>query len=482
MFFCAILAFPYTPFFTNFMKNIISSFFSLVILTVLATPAFADIIYVATNGDGSGGTSWATAYKTVGKAIDFAVSGDEIWIKAGTYKEGSQLKMKNDVKIRGGFAGTEASVEERIVGQNETILDGNNTHRVIYNDFPSASPLTAGAVLDSLTIANGKALSTNGGGMYNSYASPTVTNCTFSGNRASSSGAGMYNISSSPIVANCTFSGNTDSYYGGGMYNYYASPTVINCTFSGNVAHSDGGGMFNYSCSPTLTNCTFSGNTASYNGGGMSNYYASPTVTNCTFSGNVASYGGGMHNYLNSSPKITNCILWDNTGGEIYNDGSSPVVSYCVVKGDYTGTGNVSTDPLLASIGNYGGAVETMPVLTGSSARAAGATQAQVPSGVSIPTTDAIGQVRNTTKACTIGAVEYFAVTAVTLSFSGNGATGGTAPSAISGRSGITVTLPGTGTLVKTDYTLAGWNTNATGTGTNYAAGAAYTIDRKSVV
>ncbi|MHC4537653.1 MAG: hypothetical protein ACYS6K_27280, partial [Planctomycetota bacterium] len=38
-------------------------------------------------------------------------------------------------------------------------------------------------------------------------------------------------------------SGNAD--YGGGMYNDNASPTVTNCTFSGNYAGYLGGGMYN---------------------------------------------------------------------------------------------------------------------------------------------------------------------------------------------------------------------------------------------
>ena len=59
-----------------------------------------------------------------------------------------------------------------------------------------------------------------------------------------SEAAGCTTLSSSPTLTNCTFSGNSaDS--GGGMYNYDgSSPTLTNCTFSGNSADS-GGGMYN---------------------------------------------------------------------------------------------------------------------------------------------------------------------------------------------------------------------------------------------
>ena len=71
----------------------------------------------------------------------------------------------------------------------------------------------------------------------------------------------MFNeLSSSPTVANCTFSGNSAAHYGGGMYNAGSSPTVTNCTFSGNSASHDGGGMFNHAgSSPDVTNCIFWG-------------------------------------------------------------------------------------------------------------------------------------------------------------------------------------------------------------------------------
>ena len=60
----------------------------------------------------------------------------------------------------------------------------------------------------------------------------------------------------------------------------------------------------------------------------------------------------------------------------------------------------------------------------------------------------------------------------VTVSFNGNGATSGTAPGAQSGAGGVSLTLPGPGTLAKTGYTFAGWNTNTAGTGTTYPVGA----------
>jgi len=62
----------------------------------------------------------------------------------------------------------------------------------------------------------------------------------------------------------------------------------------------------------------------------------------------------------------------------------------------------------------------------------------------------------------------------LTISYSGNTNTGGAAPGAQSYYvGGPNLTIAGnTGELVKTGYTLAGWNTAANGSGTNYALGA----------
>lgn len=64
------------------------------------------------------------------------------------------------------------------------------------------------------------------------------------------------------------------------------------------------------------------------------------------------------------------------------------------------------------------------------------------------------------------------------LTYDGNGATSGAAPSdSAQYQSGDVVTVSGnTGGLEKTGYTFSGWNTAADGSGTDYAPGASYTI------
>jgi parallel beta-helix repeat protein len=322
------------------MKKLVLSVVVVGFTCLFTSAALGDIIQVPTQ------------YPTIQAGIDAASSGDTVEVAPGTYYE--NITMKSGVMIQGAGAGDDPSIH--------SIIDGGGTGSVV-----TASGVGSEATLDGFTITNGGG--TIGGGMHNESSSPTVSNCTFSGNSADYYGGGMHNESSSPTVTNCAFSGNSADYYGGGMSNSSSSPTVTNCTFSGNSATYNsggmsnwgsssptvtnctfsgnsadfGGGMYNDSSSPTVSNCTFSGNSAGQQGSGMYNNTSSPTVTNCTFSGNSADYyGGGMSNSSSSSPTVTNCTFSGNSasayaGGGMYNNTSSPTVTNCTFSGNSAG-------------------------------------------------------------------------------------------------------------------------------------------------
>ncbi|MCB0520249.1 MAG: hypothetical protein H6577_28315 [Lewinellaceae bacterium] len=328
-----------------------------------------NVLYVNDNASGANdGTSWTDAYNDLQDALTEAsncANITQIWVAAGTYKPTSgtdrtiSFAMQNDLAVYGGFDGTETMLGERDWVANVTTLSGDigttgdnsdNSYHVISNDN---NGLNGTALLDGFTVTAGKAdgFPLNGGGMYNDNSSPTVTNCSFSGNEAGSNGGGMSNNNSSPTMTSCSFSGNEAGLYGGGMQNNNnSSPTVTNCSFSGNEAGFNGGGMHNDNSSPTVINCSFSGNSTNNRGGGMYNVSSSsPTVINCSFSGNSTNLpGGGMVNDSQCSPTVTNCIFWGNST-EIANFASTPTVTYSIVQGGYTGTGNLDVDPLFVS-------------------------------------------------------------------------------------------------------------------------------------
>jgi hypothetical protein len=228
--------------------------------------------------------------------------------------------------IKGGYAGLgQPDPDARNIEVYETILsgdlDGNDRQNFRNNSENSYHVVTGSgtdttAVLDGFTItagnANGNQPHHEGGGMLNDSGSPTVTNCTFSGNSAEH-GGGMFNRNCTAVVTDCTFIGNSAQIDGGGMLNDIGSSTIVtNCTFTGNSADW-GGGMYNWSNSaPILTKCIFIENSAAW-GGGMCNRSCTPVVTDCIFASNSAEHGGGMFNEPNSNPIVTNCTFAGNS-------------------------------------------------------------------------------------------------------------------------------------------------------------------------
>ncbi|MBW8017328.1 MAG: hypothetical protein FVQ82_14195 [Planctomycetes bacterium] len=196
----------------------------------------------------SAGTITVNPGDSIQAAITASANGDTIIVSPGTYVE--NLNMNGKAITLRSTDPTNAAIV------TSTIIDGNSVGSVI----TCGSGETADTVIDGFVITNGAA--NVGGGMFNNFSSPTVSNCTFSGNTANVGGGGMCNgNNSSPTVSNCTFSGNTANYggggMGGGMWNTnFSSPTVSNCMFSGNTANL-GGGMFNSSSSPTVTDSYF---------------------------------------------------------------------------------------------------------------------------------------------------------------------------------------------------------------------------------
>jgi hypothetical protein len=401
--------------------------------------AAAGTIHVNVNASGSNnGTSWTNAYTSLQTAIAAAQSGDQIWVAAGIYKPTADLNrltsfsLKTGVAIYGGFAGGETSLNERDPETNITILSGDigspndisdNSYHVV-----NGSSTISSAILDGFTITGGNAngvssndlgggisiitgasptlvnlvISNNradvrGGGMFSGMGStPSLTRVVFSGNYAGQSGGGMYNINASPSLTNVTFTNNTSGDMGGGMYNTDGgTPHLTNVTFDGNSAVNAGGGMRNIVANPELTNVTFTGNGATF-GGGMQNLGSSPILTNVTFSANTA--GGAIYN-ASSNPIIRNSILYGNTGGEFVNNSSTPVVTYSIVQGGYSGTGNLGTDPLLNGLANNGGFTRTMSLGDGSPAINQG-------QNITCPPTDQRDIARPQAATCDIGAYE----------------------------------------------------------------------------
>ena len=304
-----------------------------------------------------------------------------------------------------------------------TITGGNSNDGGGVYIYEGAGIYNAGTVsMDTCTISNNATQSyAEGGGIHNT-GTLTVNNSTISGNSSQGDGGGISN-EGTLTVSNSTLSGNTAS-QGGALYDNGTS-TISNSTIFGNSAVNNGGGLQNEQQTMTIDNCLISGNSAGrFGGAGVYNYEGTVTITNSTISQNTttstgggiynqdtlllinstitdnsATDGGGIFNWSGSTVSLTNTIVAGNTATTAGPDVNGPYTSQGYnligqtdgstgwVGSDLTGTTASPLDAKLAPLGNYGGPTQTMPLLPGSPAIAAG-------TSTGAPTTDQRGLIR----------------------------------------------------------------------------------------
>ncbi len=342
-------------------------------------------IYVNINANGDNdGTSWENAYTTLHHALEVYEEGDEIWVATGTYLPQNPSTWTDDVKqtfyihqevkLYGGFAGTESTLSERDIDNNPTILSGDLNGDDIEDDFETnrednavnviyvENTVTSESVLDGFTIMNGHAdgdqtvvSDLRGGGIW-SYGAIQLQHCTFQQNYAGLFGAGVYyrdNAIDGAIINDCVFQHNTSFRNGGGMHasafdDATVSITVTNCLFSENKSES-GAGLNLFQSGATVTNCTFTNNESQVRGGGigLENYENNPNgylfevvIDSCIFDNNSAARGGGLGAW-NSGMLLTNStfinnqgistdVIDDPLGGGIFIDLREPTENYVV--------------------------------------------------------------------------------------------------------------------------------------------------------
>jgi hypothetical protein len=317
-------------------------------------PIYVDITATGNND----GTSWADAFTDFQDALDAYCNDAEIWVAKGDYlpteePDGFPTGIGNeryrafhlankDIKIYGGFIGTETLLNQRDWQANSTILNG---------DFNGDDVITGGGATLSITnngenayhvflgVGLSAATELDGFSIIEGNTNLDAASSTFAGiNIRFDRGGGIYLDASSPTLTNLTFSGNSAVQNGGAMHNSNnSSPIFTNVTFSANHSDNFGGAVSNRFSSPIFTNVVFSKNNANIQGGALYNSDASSTLTNVTFSANNADLGGAIRNFNNSSVNLTNALFYGNTAltdKDIGNFISTVTAAYCAFE-DY---------------------------------------------------------------------------------------------------------------------------------------------------
>lgn len=284
------------------------------------------IVYVRKGATGNG-TSWGDATGNLQGAIN-AEGTQKVFVAVGNYDTppfGNSFALKSNVAVYGGFdpdAGISKLDNIRIFPNAAssslgTILNGNDNRSVFQNIFTAASPLNHTAILDGFTITGGYT-TTNGGGMYNEYASPTLKNLVFRNNRAEF-GGGIYNKNSASEMNRIIITDNQVTWDGGGVYNNASSPAMADIEIKNNVANY-GGGVFNQnSASPVMVNTLITGNHSGNDAGGMYNDAGSlPVLINSTIAGNTGFAGSEAIYNRDASVLFKNSIVFGGISGADY--------------------------------------------------------------------------------------------------------------------------------------------------------------------
>jgi len=308
----------------------------------------ASVIHVSTGGsDSNNGSSWPLSKSTVQAAINSAVSGDEIWVAAGTYVQ--RITLKDGVKLYGGFAGVETLLDQRNSAVNVTILDGGQGGSVV----TVSAGTTPATLIDGFTIQHGTGTLINGnymgGGICCREGSLTISNNIITDNNVANNnsngyGGGIYCRDVLQYIIDNVISNNSVSMFGGGIYCHKCPVEIRGNRIENNTSPSYGGGILcgGDGCTQIIEDNLIKDNSGASVVGGIYAIYGSPIIRNNILEGNTSSeWIGGIYCYGSYSVVVNNLLI-NNIGAKC----GGICAGY-----DYS---TISNNTIIGSNGSYG--------------------------------------------------------------------------------------------------------------------------------
>lgn len=235
-----------------------------------------------------------------------------------------------------------------------TVLDGQflGTSVILMN-----SGVGSDVVIDGLTIQNGEAVgaagpAVRGGAIECELAGPTIRRCVLLNNHADSAGGALYVNGASPTLDDCTFTGN-DAAWGGAIYANNSTVNMTRCHFNSNDATNEGGACRLYTGTYTFEQCSFTDNTSVTFGGAIAvRNGAMWSAQQCWFDSNFSGdggangRGGAVFHEGSTAAWMENSIFWNNEatqwGASAYISGTTLTLRHTTHYGDVASGGAAS--------------------------------------------------------------------------------------------------------------------------------------------
>jgi predicted outer membrane repeat protein len=346
------------------------------------------------NFSGGGGGTGAAGVATVSGGVVTAVT---------ITNSGTGYTSPPTVTFVGGNPTTAATATATVVANQSanlnmtgTLVSGNTSTGTANGLGGGISNAGNGAVtITASTVVNNFAATTGGGfsDENNGLGTLNISGSIFRDNSAVGDGGGIFVSGPSATLTNTIVQGNTTNAGGGGLFASVPTLTVTSSTFSGNTASTNGGAIEldttgTGANGSSITNTTIAGNTALNNGGAANGggidapaaFTSTVTLLNDTINANFADHGGGVFwaGATGSTFAVKNTILAANTASTTGPDANNPASTFTDNGGNLigvagsgntgftnattqTGTATTPLAPLLRPLQNNGGPLAGAP-------------------------------------------------------------------------------------------------------------------------
>ena len=269
----------------------------------------------------------ATAAHTIADAVNVCTGIDTVLVAGGDYVE--SVAISSTVCLRGSW---DPAFTAQDIDAHPTRLQGGTSALRFYPDSGDLGAVDRFVFHDCYAGTYSEPESgQHGAAVYGIGASPTITNCVFTGNQAgstggNSSGGALCFVGGSPVVAHCTFTSNAAGRGGAVAVYEGADVTISDCTFDGNTLLGSqesnvGSHLYGRGATLHIDGAAFTGGTAAYRGGAVALDTCVTDMTDCAVTGASALQGGGGLEVVTGSLAMLRCVVADNSTGTGYGAG-----------------------------------------------------------------------------------------------------------------------------------------------------------------